>query len=175
MALYGGRRDISLFRHLNRELLHKIAQTDVGVYKVVLNDSTPNLYGENDAKVYYAPLKVPCWISREEGTYTGDEKGMDYTNSAIFAFLRDDLVKIHLFVDVGDIILWDNEYFEVDALIENQYTVGKNPETHLIDSKTHGWSVAMKYLAHLTKRSSIPIVNQRGGFNKDINTLPDNI
>ena len=38
MALYGANRDISLFRHLNRELLNNIIEQKVGYYKIILDN-----------------------------------------------------------------------------------------------------------------------------------------
>ena len=46
MPLFGGSRDISLFRHMNRELINDIIQTEIGYYKIVLDQNQPNLYGE---------------------------------------------------------------------------------------------------------------------------------
>ena len=45
MALFGGKRDVSLFRSLNRELIHRYIDTEVLVYKLNLINTTTNLYG----------------------------------------------------------------------------------------------------------------------------------
>ena len=36
MPLFGGSRDVSLFRTMNKELLNDIIQTEIGYYKYVL-------------------------------------------------------------------------------------------------------------------------------------------
>ena len=58
MPLFGGSRDISLFRTMNKELINDIIQTEIGYYKFVLQDSETNLYGESENKTYYEPLLI---------------------------------------------------------------------------------------------------------------------
>ena len=37
MSLFGEARDISLFRHINRELINNIIEQQVGYYKIILD------------------------------------------------------------------------------------------------------------------------------------------
>ena len=46
MALYGGQRDISLFRHVNRELIGNVISQQCAYYKYKLEETKTNLYGE---------------------------------------------------------------------------------------------------------------------------------
>ena len=52
MALFGGLRDIALFKTMNRELLEDIISTQIGYYKIKLGDTQPNMYGEAINKYY---------------------------------------------------------------------------------------------------------------------------
>ena len=92
MALFGGQRDMSLFRTINKELINDVIDTEVYYYKVIIDESKTNLYGEGKDKVYYNPVKMPSIITREESSETFDEFGTSYTRNATFAFLRDTLV-----------------------------------------------------------------------------------
>ena len=56
MALFGGSRDISLFRNVNKELINNIIQTEVAYYKFALEQTKVNVYGEAPGKQYYEPL-----------------------------------------------------------------------------------------------------------------------
>ncbi len=170
MALYGGQRDISLFRHLNNELVNRIVSTEVGLFKISLEEMRANLYGEGENKIYYNPVKVCCLINRSNQDYAADEKGQDYNIITTFAFIRDSLVDLNLVVEVGDLVQWDNEYYEIDSIIENQYTVGKNPDTWY-DGAAHGWSVSIVASGHVTRISRINIKDARTGITKS-NDLP---
>ena len=46
MALYGQMRDISMFRFVNRELMHKIISQQVVFYKCNIIETVSNMYGE---------------------------------------------------------------------------------------------------------------------------------
>ena len=46
MALYGEARDISLFRHINRELMGNIISQQCIYYKYDIEDTKVNIYGK---------------------------------------------------------------------------------------------------------------------------------
>jgi hypothetical protein len=127
MALFGGSRDISLFRHINKELINNIIQQSVGYYKIALDKTTPNLYGESLTKSYNDPILVNCLIERTPPTWSETEFGADITQDITVRFLRDILVDINLVPEVGDVVLWQDDYYEVDGTVENQLVVGKDP------------------------------------------------
>ena len=53
MSIFGGDRDISLFRHINRELINNIIDTKVDIVKAAIKDIKENLYGEALGKQYF--------------------------------------------------------------------------------------------------------------------------
>ena len=57
MALFGSGRDASLIRHMNRELVVEIIDTEIEFYKLELDSTRENLYGESDKKSYYQQSK----------------------------------------------------------------------------------------------------------------------
>ena len=145
MALYGGQRDISLFRHVNRELMGNVISQECVYYKYKLGETKVNLYGEAaDGKYYYAPVILSCLITHEPQSYPDDEFGVRYYRNVDFKFLRDDLLQRNLdfnkdydqgdyfgadlVPEVGDIIYYYGGYYEVDDIVGNQYFVGKDPD-----------------------------------------------
>ena len=128
MPLFGGARDISLLRTINKELINDIIQQEVGFYKFVLPDSDTNVYGESENKVYYEPMLVSCLIDREDQTWSETDFGPDSTQQMTFRFLRAGLVEKNLVPEIGDIVLFNNDYFEFNSIIENQFFTGKNPD-----------------------------------------------
>ena len=129
MALYGEARDISLFRHINRELMHNIISQQVVYHQYDLVETTVNIYGEAaEGRVFQEPILLYALIERgDEASPIFDEVGT-VEQSLTFRFLRDDLVDIQLVCEQGDIIQWKNLYYQVDNVITNQYFVGKNPD-----------------------------------------------
>ena len=129
MALFGSQRDISLFRHINRELLWDVVTQQCAVYKVKLDQTKVNIYGEaSGERFYFDPVLINALIQRGDKTQTTGDMGVDATREMEFRFLRDDLVASQLVPEVGDIILYQESYFEVDNVNDNQLFVGKDPD-----------------------------------------------
>lgn len=135
MALYGEARDISLFRHINRELMHDIISQQVVYRQYDLVETDVNIYGEAaSGRVFKEPVLLYTLIERgDESSPIFDEVGTVEQN-VTFRFLRDDLVDAQLVCEQGDIIQWKDLYYQVDNVITNQYFVGKNPEYPNTDS-----------------------------------------
>ena len=135
MALYGGARDISLFRHINRELMHDIISQQVVYRKYDLVETKVNIYGEAaTGRAFKEPILLYALIERgDETSPISDEVG-SISQNLTFRFLRDDLKDIELVCEQGDIIQWKDLYYEVDNTVVNQYFVGKNPDYPNTDS-----------------------------------------
>jgi hypothetical protein len=162
MSLYGENRDISLFRHLNRELINNIIEQQVGYYKINLDKTTQNMYGESSKKMYNDPVLINCLIERGDTEPVTDDFGMDFTRNIKCRFLRDDLAGIDLSTDqpadglgftynivpeVGDVVLWNNDYYEVNNVNENQLIVGKDPlYSYSGNNSNYGssWSISVE-------------------------------
>jgi len=183
MSLFGTPRDISLMRHINRELVNNIIQQQVGYYKIDLTKTTSNMYGEsNGSKIYYNPVLINCIVERTPPTWTTDSIGPDISQDITVRFLRDDLAGIELSTElpeggkgfsygivpeVGDIILWNNDYFDVDGTIENQLFVGKDPSyaytdaNGISDNADFGFSLSIIVNAHFTRNERLGITQDR--------------
>jgi hypothetical protein len=190
MGLFGSARDISMFRHVNRELINEIIDTQCDIYKHSIFDSKENLYGEALRKVFLPGVRTSGLIEKSSKEWTSEEYGADYNRQCKFSFLRDDLASLELgedilgepswgttnpnenaqnadiFLEVGDVIHWDGKYWEVDTVSQGQYLFGKNPD-HDHDGGTHGasWSVIVE--THEMRRSKInTLENVKAGYDE---------
>ena len=149
MALFGTARDVSLFRHMSRELMADIITEQCAYYKYKLEETKINLYGEAAHEKYYmGPVLLNTLIERTDNVYPETDLGTDYDKEVQFSFLRDDLLDKNqdfngegiyytdteaeygadLVPQVGDVIMYQDGYYEVHEVIANQYFVGKNPD-----------------------------------------------
>jgi hypothetical protein len=168
MALFGGARDISLFRHVNRELLGDIITQQCVYYKFKLAETKVNLYGEaSGAKFYHEPVIFNALISRGEQTQPTDDFGVDFSWDLEFRFFRDDLVDAKLVPEVGDIIMYNEAYWEVDNTNANQYFVGKDPDYPYNPNPLNpgledfGSSISIICQAHYTPADKVQITRER--------------
>jgi hypothetical protein len=166
MALFGGMRDAKFLASINAELINAIIDTEIEFYKLIIESSNSNMYGESESKSFYDSILIPCLVTKDDKSSNMDDYGHSYTRTSKFAISRDILVRADFYPEVGDIIFWDNEYFEIDNVDANQYFVGKNPETWP-NGDSHGYSVSIVVDAHATRQTPQGIKNIRFGGNNN--------
>lgn len=164
MVLFGGERDISLFHNLNDELINDIIQTEIAYYKFALEQTKINVYGEAPGKNYYEPLKIACLIDRQDQAWTSDEFGPDVNQIINYKFLRQELLDINLTPEVGDLILFKNNFYEVDGRVENQLILGKEANYALsTETSTFGESFSIIVSAHISRVEKLNLIPLRNG------------
>ena len=166
MALFGTNRDAKFLASVNSELINSIVDTEIEFFQLDIETSNANIYGESESKSYLDSLLLPCLITKNEKMANMDDYGHTYTREIQFAVSRDMLEKSNFYPEVGDIVFWDNEYYEIGNIDANQYFVGKNPETWP-NGDSHGYSVSILCNAHATKLSTQQIKNIRHGGNNN--------
>ena len=174
MALFGKSRDICLFNTINKELINDIVQTEVGYYKFVIEKTVANIYGESEGKMYYEPVRIACLIDRNDQEWSSDDFGMDIDQIVDFGFLKKELKDINLVPEVGDTLLFRNNFYEVDGKIENQLLWGKDPDyaisTGTIDFGNSHSIIVSTHLSRIEKLNLIPL---RGGKYQTTNKITD--
>jgi hypothetical protein len=116
-----------MFSNINNELLGQVIEQKVGYYQVILDETPPNIYGESLNKKYNGPVLVTCLLERGDTTPITDNFGMDFERKLIVRFFQPHLIAANVEPSVGDIILWNEDYYEVNNVNENQLIVGKDP------------------------------------------------
>jgi hypothetical protein len=166
MALYGSSRDISFFHVINTELLHNIIEQNVGYYQISLDETSINVYGEAEGgtKMYNPPVLIVCLIDRGdyEGAYD-NQIGPDFTRNFRFRFLRKDLVIQNIVPQIGDVVLWNNDYYEINLVNENQDIVGKVPEYNYNGAYLNDFGASFSIIcnAHYVSPESLGLTQSR--------------
>jgi len=172
MALFGESRDISLFRYINRELMRNIISQQVVLYKVNLNETKSNIYGEASSKrVYNEPVLLYALIERGDQTAPVSDLGVGFNWPVTFRFLRDDLVDANIMLEIGDIVMWNDGYWEIDNENMNQLYAGKDPDYDYFDDtetnpletdlRAFGYNVSVICTAHYVPSDKIGIIKSR--------------
>ena len=164
MALFGGDRDVSLFKTIRGELIKDIIQTEVAYYKFALEQTKVNVYGEAPGKNYFEPLKIACLINRDDQAWSSDAFGSDVNQTAKFTFLKQELRDINLVPEVGDLLLFRNNFYEADSKVENQLILGRDPD-YAISTETinFGDSFSVVINTHLSRVEKLNLIPLREG------------
>ena len=176
MALFGGSRDISLFNTVSKELINDIIQTEVGYYKFVLERTSTNVYGESEGKVFYEPVRIACLMKKEDQSWSSDDFGSDVDQTIDFRFLKKELKDINLVPEIGDILLFKNNFYEVDTRIENQLILGKDPDYAISTGATDfGNSHSIILNTHISGIERLNLIPLRGGKYPSTTKITDGI
>jgi hypothetical protein len=125
MARFTLSRDIKFFEGISRELVDAVIENIVVLYKLVIEDSKTNLYGESLSKTYYQGVQTTAVIEREPTTSDYEGFGADTTQIVQFRFNRVTLNDAGFYPEVGDIVFHNESYFEIDNVNEEQLIGGR--------------------------------------------------
>jgi hypothetical protein len=144
MARFALSRDIRFFEGISRELVDAVVTTAVVLYKLIIEDSKTNLYGESLSKTYYNGMECNAMIQREDTQANYEGFGSDTSQNVEFRFNRFTLEDKNFYPEIGDIIFHNDGYFEIDNVREEQLIGGRVDEKFSIICSTF-----------MTRRSSI--------------------
>ena len=125
MARFALARDIKFFEGISRELVDAVIETAVVLYKLVIEDSKTNLYGESLNKTYYQGVECAALIERENTTANYEGFGSDISQNVEFRFNRITLKEKNFYPEIGDIIYHNDAYFEISNVREDQLVAGR--------------------------------------------------
>jgi hypothetical protein len=87
------------------------------------------MYGEaSTGRNFDGPVLLNALITIGDNSSPTSDLGVDFDWPMSFAFLRDDLVESGIHPDVGDVILYQESYWEVDNTNTVQFWTGKDPD-----------------------------------------------
>ena len=139
-------KEIELIDVMNEELIDEIVGQTVDIYKISVDDTEENMYGESTTKYYDKGFRVNCLILFDEPTIDQDEFGADLNTSIEMYFHRTSLKEAGFYPEVGDIVDWNNFYWEMNGVVEPQLIAGH-----------HGFNHQIKATAHRARLSSLQI------------------
>lgn len=159
--IFGSVRDVGTLLHIGRELLQDVVEQEILLYKISLEETQENLYGEASQKYYWVPIKLTCLIRRGEQDWSVQDYGSDINRITEFAFFKEDLRDADVLIEPGDIIEWSKSYFEVDGIKENQMFLGKDLDYRLnTPTWKFGSSVSIVAKTHLTRVTKLNILER---------------
>lgn len=169
MALFGSSRDVSFIRNINRELMGNIISQQCAFYKYKIAETEVNIYGESaKGRIFDGPYLFNALITVGDNTSPTSDLGVNFDWPMTFAFLRDDLVDAGIHPEVGDVILYQESYWEVDNTNIVQFFAGKDPDFPYgpnnplnPELEKFGWNVSVTCETHYVPQDRIGISRAR--------------
>tara|TARA_Y100000593_G_C4141600_1_gene252544 strand:+ start:72 stop:545 length:474 start_codon:yes stop_codon:yes gene_type:complete len=132
-------KEIDLIDSMNEELIDEIVGQSVDIYKVSIDETDENIYGESSTKYYEVGFRVNCLILFNEPEVEADEFGIDEKSDIEMYFQRNNLSSgsLNFYPEAGDIVDWNDSYWEINGTTEPQLIAGNPNYKHSIKATAH--------------------------------------
>ena len=132
-------KEIDLIDSFNEELIDEIIGQSVDIYKVSIDNTDANIYGESTTKYYEVGFRVNCLILFNEPEIVQDEFGADENSDIEMYFQRNNLSSgsLNFYPEMGDIVDWNDHYWEINGTTEPQLIAGNPNYKHSIVATAH--------------------------------------
>ena len=132
-------KEVDIIDSMNEELIDEIVGQSVDIYKVSIDNTEENVYGESTTKYYEVGFRVNCLILFNEPEVIQDEFGADVNSSIEMYFQRNNLSSgsLNFYPETGDIVDWNDHYWEINGATEPQLIAGHPAYNHSIKATAH--------------------------------------
>lgn len=143
MSLFGryfSERDLRLVNSLNAELTRDIIQTLIVCFKIAGTFTNTNIYGESrpsEGKSFYDGIELVALIERNDPSADDEGFGPDRDQTVVFKLRENTCKDANYFPEIGDIILFNDRYHEVDNVVREQFLGGQSDKSHSFICNTH--------------------------------------
>jgi hypothetical protein len=117
-------RDVTFFKGIARELVDTVVQDPVVLFKVNLNETKVNIYGESTNKTWYPGVQLFALINKEPETAQYEGFGANTNQNVEFRFDRWMCEEKNTYPEIGDVVYFNGAYFEIDNTTEIQFSGG---------------------------------------------------
>ena len=132
-------KEFDLINSMNEELIDELVGQSVDIYKINVENTEENMYGESTTKYYDKGFRVNCLINFDDPTIDQDEFGADLNSSIEMFFQRENLSSgsLNFYPEIGDIVDWNDYYWEINGTTEPKLFAGHPNFKHNIVATAH--------------------------------------
>lgn len=133
-------RDLRLINSINAEFMGDILEAYVICFKIAAAHTSVNIYGESspaEGKSFYAGVELTALTERSDPSTEDEGFGPDREQGTIFKFRENTCRDANYYPEVGDVILFNNKYFEINNIVREQLLGGQPEKSHSIICNAH--------------------------------------
>ena len=122
-------RDIEFFKGIARELVDDVVQNTIVLFKINMNETKVNIYGESLNKTWYPGVELYALYSKSPEDVVYEGFGPEMQQNITFKLDRVMCEEKNVYPEIGDIIFFDTSYYEIDNTNEIQF-IGGSPDNN---------------------------------------------
>ena len=117
-------RDVAFFKHIAREIVDDVIENFCVLYKINITDTRVNIYGESINKTWHPGVKLNVLIDKQQQAQNYEGFGPNTNQDVEYKFDRFMLEEKGIYPEIGDVIYFDQSYYEINNVYEVQYSGG---------------------------------------------------
>jgi hypothetical protein len=137
---YFSSRDLKMVAQFNAELMGDIIENIIQIYKICPNETKTNIYGETSSesgKWYLPAIQISALIERSDMEAEYDDFGPNRRQDYVFKMREEMLKKLEFYPEIGDVVFFNDRYYEIDNVVQEQLLGGQPDKSHSIICNTH--------------------------------------
>ena len=125
MPKFISERDVNFFKGIARELVDVVVQVEIVLFKINIYESKVNIYGEAVNKTWYPGVSMFALVDKEPENVVYEGFGPDNSQMITFKLDKEMCEDRGIYPEIGDVILFDQSYYEIDNTNEVQFVGGQ--------------------------------------------------
>jgi hypothetical protein len=137
---YYSQRDLRFINSINAELMGDVVENLITIFKIAPNETKTNIYGETSGqtgKWYFPGIQISVFVERSDMEAEYDDFGPNRRQDHVFKMREKMLRELEFYPEIGDIIFWNDRYYEIDNVVQEQLLGGQSEKSHSIICNTH--------------------------------------
>ncbi len=158
MSIFYQNRDLNTFKSISKQLTEKVIDIEVLYFKLNTQQISTNIYDEakksHGGRKYNQGVKLHALV-QHEAQMVQYQQSMKYNRLLRFKFLITTLQDHNVYPEVGDVICWSRQYFQISKVTQQQL-IASRPDTQwskVCESTIISNSKILKLLEHKSYES----------------------
>jgi hypothetical protein len=118
-------RDLDFFHSIARELVDTVIENTFVLFKIDLNATKVNIYGESLNKTWHPGVELFGLVDKDPEGVIYEGFGPDLTQAMTFKVERALCEERNAYPEIGDVRYYDDTYYEIDNTNEIQFVGGQ--------------------------------------------------
>lgn len=130
-------QDYQTILKINKELVNVVVDVETVLYKLNQVATQSNIYNEATKKVWYVGVIIPALIRYDATNPISDMDTVNTQQNIEASYLRQECQDRNVYPEIGDIIAFNNNYYEINNTNEIQLVAGRTEYNHSIVCSAH--------------------------------------